>query len=128
MLKSIISFLVVGALSALIYFSIFGFFWQLLHLNYNIAVSIAYGAAVLFHFTANRKITFKNPESTLSHQIPRYMLVITLNYLITLTCMYFVVTQGHLSPYLGILTSILVTTFTSYTLLRCWVFALRVKI
>lgn len=115
-------FLLVGTLTAFVYFALFALFWNGLHIHYNAAVSISYISAVVFHFTANRYVTFKSQHQPLAKQLYRYSLMTLFNYLMTIAIVYFIVERCLLSPYLGILISIGVTVNAGFIMSRYWVF------
>lgn len=119
---SFLSFLTIGILTAVINFTSFGFFWKFINLDYKIAVSIAYILSVVFHFTANRNVTFKQ-QGECRYQVPKYLSIVLLNYVLTMTVMYVVVEIAQLSPYVGSVAAIGVTIATGYIMLRNWVFA-----
>lgn len=121
-LRSATTFLAVGASSALVYFLSFAWLWNSLHLNYKLAVSIAYLLSVIVHFTANRRITFRAHDHVLSKQLAKYSVMIAINYCITLFVMHGVVTHLGWSPYLGIVCSIAMTVGIGYLIAKFWVF------
>lgn len=120
--KSILLFLLVGTISAFVNFASFTILWKFANLNYQIAVSAAYVLSVVVHFLTNRKLTFESDHTHFLLQMPRYLTMIFINYLITLTVTHVVVEMLHLTPYIGILLSIGVTINVSYLMLRYWVF------
>lgn len=121
--RSIITFLMVGALAAVINFSTFSFFWGFCKINYQIAISISYLLSVIFHFTANRRFTFNSHRERFLPQISRYLVMVGINYAITLLVMYYVVAMLHLSPYLGTIAAIGMTVGTGYLMAKFWVFS-----
>jgi putative flippase GtrA len=125
--KSILLFLTVGSLSAIVNLGSFTVLWKYMGVNYQVAVSVAYVLSVIFHFTANRNITFKSHRSHYLKQVPRYLTMILVNYLITLAVTHFVVEILHLTPYIGIIMAIGITVNTSYFMSRYWVFHTTVK-
>jgi putative flippase GtrA len=125
--RSIATFLTVGLLSAIVYFSSFTVLWKYLDVNYNIAVSIAYGLSILFHFNANRHFTFKSRGPKIFQHLIKYLIMTFFNYLLTLLIINIVVERFHLSPYLGIVLSIAVTMNIGYLLFRYWIFQVAVK-
>ncbi|MCD6038602.1 MAG: GtrA family protein [Gammaproteobacteria bacterium] len=120
--RSIVLFLCVGTLSAAVNFSSFTLLWKLVGLNYQIALSVAYVLSVTVHFIANRCLTFQSHHIHFLLQMPRYLTMIFINYLITLGITRTVVELLHVTPYLGLLLAIGVTMNTSYLMLRYWVF------
>lgn len=125
--RSILSFLIVGALSAVVNFSSFGLLWNWLGLNYQIAVTIAYILSVIFHFVANRRFTFQSHGTHFFRHLPKYAVMILINYLITLLIVRISVEILHLSPYIGIILAIGATVNIGYLLSRFWVFRPLVK-
>lgn len=119
---TISKFLTVGALSAVINFTAFAFLWNLIHINYQVAVSISYILSVIFHFTANRRFTFKSHGRNLHKHLIRYLVMATINYLLTLLVMHVVVEIFKFSPYFGVIASIGATVSVGYILARSWVF------
>lgn len=120
--KSFLFFLLVGALTAVLYFGSFTFFWKLLGISYQYALAIAYTLSVTFHFGANRNITFKNNEANFSHQVIKYILMTIGNFFITFIVVNFVVEILNFSPYIGITCAICTTVWTGYFISRFWVF------
>ena len=120
--QSILSFLIVGALSAVENFVSFGVFWQLFKISYAYSVSIAYVLSVIFHFIANRNMTFKHRGTNMAPQISKYLVMIMINYLITLAIVNATVQIIGLSPYIGIVLSIGTTVGIGYLTSRLWIF------
>ena len=119
------AYLVVGGITALIYFGLIALSEEFLGLDYRIGVSIAYVVAAMFHFLANRKFTFRVTDYQLIHQGARYLGVLVLNYLITLGVVsVFVDTLGG-STYLGAAFSIVITVGIGYFASKFWVFRKR---
>lgn len=119
--QEFLAYLVIGGLTALIYFCFFVLNIEFFKLSYRIGMSIAYVFAVGFHFFANRKFTF-TVDGQLSHQWLRYLAFLLINYLITIAVVSVCVEQFLLSPYAGVWISLVFTTSTGYFLARHWVF------
>ncbi len=126
--KTILLFIVVGTISAIVNLGSFSLLWNLAGINYQLAVSIAYLFSVIVHFSANRCIAFESKNTHFVRQMPRYLTMIFINYCITLMVTRFVVEVLSLTPYFGIILSIGVTINTSYFMLRYWVFPKVVEI
>lgn len=120
--RSILFFLFVGTMATAVNFVSFTLLWKLVNLNYQIALSVAYVLSVIVHFVANRGLTFQGHHTHFLRQMPRYLTMLFINYLITLGVTRIVVELMHMTPYLGILLAIGVTVNTSYFMLRYWVF------
>jgi len=119
---SVFFFLTVGLLSALVNGFSFTFFWRVLAWDYRIAVSLAYILSVVAHFAGNRHFTFKNHQAPILQQLPRYLIMVSVNYAITLALAYFAVDILHYSPYYGVLLGISGTVVVGYLLSCFWVF------
>lgn len=117
-----ITYLVVGGLTAVIYFGFIALSIEFFGLDYRIAVTIAYVLAVSFHFLANRKFTFRVVDSRLLHQSIRYLGILGVNYLITLGVVSFLVVRLGVSTYLSAAASIMVTVCIGYVATKFWVF------
>ena len=121
--RSIGAFLVVGAITAAIYYALTGILWGLLGAHYLAAVSVAYVSAVAFHFLANRRVTFDASRDSARRQLPRYVALAAFNYLVTLLVVDFAVRFAGLHVYVGATLAILATLATGYVGMRRWVFA-----
>jgi putative flippase GtrA len=121
--RSILSFLTVGALAAILNFSLFSLCWGWLKINYSLAISISYMSSVIFHFTANRRFTFNSHPKNTFQQISRYAVMVAVNYCLTLLVMHYVVAVLGWSPYWGTIAAIGMTVGTGYILAKFWVFS-----
>lgn len=90
--------------------------------KYIVVVSLAYVVSTIFHFLANRHFTFGAVKEGHGDQLFRYMVMWTINYLITIVIVSICVEQFQFSPYIGVFSSIAFTMFISYILARYWVF------
>lgn len=121
-LRSAITFLTVGGISAAINFVSFAILWKYNHIDYKVSVTVAYILSVIFHFVANRRYTFKSHGNNLWGHLKKYIVMIIINYLITMFIMYIVTESLLLSPYYGIVLSIGATVGIGYFLAKFWVF------
>ncbi|EKN5912845.1 TPA: GtrA family protein [Yersinia enterocolitica] len=122
-------FSLVGGMTMLIYFFFIWLIKSFLGLSYIIAVSVAYFISVLFHFLASKYFTFSMPTLDYGHNIiVRYLLLLLLNYLITVLVVSFCVDKLHFSPYISVCISAVFTIFTGYLLGRYWVFKIKKEI
>lgn len=126
--RSIATFLTVGLLSAMVYFSSFTFLWKICEVNYTVSVSLSYVLSIIFHFNANRYFTFKSRNKKVLHHLVKYLIMVFFNYLVTLLIVNIVVEKLTLSPYIGIVLSIAATMNTGYLISRYWVFQTSTKI
>ncbi len=115
-------FVLVGALTAAVYFGVFALLYDLNDVRYQLAISSGYACGVAFHFFANRHLTFKNAGGGISKQLAKYAVVVCVNYIVTLFVAGFVVESLGLSPYLGVMAAVAATTLVGYALFASWVF------
>lgn len=126
--RSAAFFIFVGTLSAVVYFSSFTLLWKYLDINYKVAVSISYVLSVIIHFCANRRLTFRSHNHRLSGQLVKYIIMISINYVVTLLVMHYVVSVLGYSPYLGVVCAIGSTVGVSYLMAKFWVFRIPVSV
>ncbi len=115
-------FALVGATTAAIYFGVFALLHDIIGVGYQIAVSCGYGCGVVFHFLANRSLTFKDAGGHIPAQLVKYAVVVGINYVVTLIVVGVTVEVFGLSPYLGVLAAVAATTLAGYALFASWVF------
>ncbi|MHB1947163.1 MAG: GtrA family protein [Gammaproteobacteria bacterium] len=123
--SSILSFSLVGLLTAAIYFSLFTLLWKILNVNYNIAISIAYLIAIVFYFFTNRHFTFKSNLHPMQGQAFKFLGMVIINYLVTLSVVHSSVELLTLPPYIGMILAIGTTTILSYLIAKFWVFKIK---
>jgi putative flippase GtrA len=90
--------------------------------KYIVVVSLAYVVSTIFHFLANRYFTFGAVKERHRDQLFRYMVMWSINYLITIAIVSICVEQFQFSPYIGVCVSVVFTMFIGYFLARYWVF------
>jgi putative flippase GtrA len=133
-------FLVVGAFSALVQLIVLGLCLQLLNFEYQLSAVLAYIASVVFHFLANRYLTFRLRGVPRIREIGRYMTIVLVNFMITMTIttltVEFVnlypqirtlltVRTVNLVPYLGTFFSISTTICVTFISSKYWIFKQR---
>ena len=120
--REIVRFCVVGFVTALIYFFVIGFLYDVMKWGYLPAVTLAFIFSTTFHFLANRSYTFNSNSRSIARQLFRYVVLIVINYLITILVVKYSVEILHLHPYLGVLMSTFLTVMVGYILSHFWVF------
>jgi putative flippase GtrA len=115
-------FVIVGFVTFGINFSFFHLFYGLLGLDYRIAVSLAYVITVISHFLLHRFFTFSAKEQYLIHNAGKYLLMLALNYAITMTVVWLVVEVVGVSPYIGVIASAATTASASFFIMKYFVF------
>jgi len=120
--KPFIKYGIVGAFTALIYFSLMWILDVFFGFPYFIVITLAYLIATIFHFLSSKYFTFNVSEGFFYRQIKRYFIMLIFNYLITLLIVTICVKIFYLSPYLGVCFSVLITMFLGFILGRFWIF------
>ena len=116
-------FVVVGVVTFAINFLSFHLFFDVLfQWDYRIAVSLAYVITVICHFSLHRIFTFKATEQQLGHNAAKYMIMLAVNYGITLTVVWLAVEVARSSPYIGVVASAATTASMSFFLMKYVVF------
>jgi putative flippase GtrA len=115
-------YLTIGGLTAFLCLGLIFVTVEYLGFQYQLGVSFSYFLATLFHFVANKKLTFHAVEGSLTHQVPRYLGVIVLHYLTVLATVSVLVSVFGLSVYISSAVAILLASGVGYILMRFWVF------
>jgi putative flippase GtrA len=121
-LRNLALFLFIGAAAAGIYFGLLALFLEGFHLDYRISVSAAYVLTVTFHFLSNRHLTFRARGYEITPQVVRYLIVVGVNYVLTLAVVFVVVEILQSNTYIGVALSVPVTVIFSYVASKVWVF------
>jgi putative flippase GtrA len=116
-------FVFVGFLTFGINISCFHFFYGLLAFDYKVAVSIAYAVTVISHFLLHRFFTFAAADQALIHHTWRYLLMLGLNYVLSIAVVCATVEIAKIAPYFGVVASTAVTAVTSFFVMKYFVFS-----
>jgi putative flippase GtrA len=119
----ILRFVFVGATTFFFNMVLIWLFYEKLELNNRISVTSAYLITVLIHFLLNHSFTYRQNLETMTFDFLRYIAMVVLNYLITLSLSIVVVELFGLSIYLGGVFSILITGITSFIIMNHFVFS-----
>jgi putative flippase GtrA len=118
----IIRFGIVGAATFGLNFSLVFLFYGKVGLEYRIAVTCAYVITICFHFLLNRSFTYRRLDGGVGSDTVKYGISVIANYLITLIITSATVELLGLTPYFGITFSALATAFSSFLLMKYFVF------
>ena len=118
----LLSYLIVGGATLIIYVASIVLTVEIFNFEYRIGVTVAYLIAIFFHFLGNQRFTFRSPNYNLVVQAIRYVVVLILNYLITLIVVSLCVESLGLSPYLGAIFAVFPTVGVGYFASKFWVF------
>ncbi len=123
MIRSFTLFALAGLASAFTYFATLYLLEHGWGLDYRVAVTLSYGASVATHFLLNRHVTFAaSGAAALRDQLPRYLVLVGMNYLINLAIVIACVEWLGWTSAQGVLLSMPVTLAAGYVLARVWVF------
>ena len=117
-----LKFLAVGLTTMLVQFSSFALMWDVLYLPQRLSVSVSYLTAVTFHFLSNRFFTFQARNANIFRHLIKYIIVVCINYVITIGVVDVCVKILSLSPYIGVMAAIAITVMTGFLFLKYWVF------
>jgi putative flippase GtrA len=121
----LVRFCFVGVVTFGINFSSFHLFYGVIALDYKAAVSLAYLITVVSHFTLHRVFTFGAGDQALFHHTWKYLTMLVLNYMISLTAVWICVEVARISPYFGIVASTFGTACVSFFAMKHFVFDRR---
>ena len=121
-LRKGIKFALVGGTTAIIYFALLVVLMRFPLLNYQWNVSIAYVMATSFHFAANRWFTFRAHEGRATRQLGRYVILVLINYLLTLLIVTGMVELLGAHPIVGACMAVGLTAVVAFLIARSWVF------
>jgi len=117
-----IRYLLVGAVTAVLYLGAIVLFIEVLNLEYRLSVSIAYFVAVSFHFLANRIFTFASEKGQIKIQFFRYLFILLVNIAITLASVFFMVDILQISHYIAAFFALALTIVVGYLASKFWIF------
>lgn len=119
----IIRFILVGLVTFSINNLFFWFFNGYLQFNYQLSITFSYFLTVASHFCLNNFFTFSGQvEKVILAALPRYLLMLGLNYSITLSVVALTVELIGISPYFGIVFSSAATAISSFLVMNHFVF------
>jgi putative flippase GtrA len=123
----IAKFIIVGLTTLAVYFLCFHFFYDLVHLDYRFAASIAYVVTIILHFLLHRLFTFKAAGQNVTRNLRNYILMLGINYANMLFIVWFIVDVVKSSPYFGLIASTAVSAFVSFLGLKYFVFKSKMR-
>lgn len=118
-------YLLVGGLTAVVHLSLLAFLLSIKIIDYRISVSVAYITGAAFNFFASRRFTFRSQGGFVFGEMSRYIVLLTVNYVLTILTVYISVDFLNLSPILGGALAIVITIIVGFTTSRLWVFGLK---
>ncbi len=123
----LLRFSIVGLTTFALNFVLVWLFYGVVGLDYRIAVSIAYTLTIIAHFMLNRSFTYGLVGMPEIPSTIRYAFMLFVNYLILLGVTTATVELLGLTPYFGVIFSEFVTAFSSFLMMKHFVFAQQEK-
>ncbi len=122
MTTEFIRFLVVGGTTALVQFLALAAGLEIFRLEYWNAAASAFVLSVVFHFLANRYFTFRRSGHPRPREVVRYLVLMGLNFLVTMCVTIISVSGLGYDPYTATVFSITATVLITFFSSRFWVF------
>ncbi len=120
-----LTYLVIGGLTFSIYYFFLWIHFGLFGLSSYLAVAISYLFCLVFHFYANKRITFNDQNNANFNQIYRYLIVASINYFLQICIIKLLFETYKINFYISAFFGVLATLFIGFFLLKSWVFKRR---
>lgn len=118
----LVRFSIIGSLTALLYYAVFYLLWEMGGYGYITSVTIAYILSFVVHFTASRYYTFTDHDAAMLSHIYRYLIMVVVNYILTLLLMFILVSLCSIAADYALIIVIGLTAIMNYFIFRYWVF------
>lgn len=115
-------YLLVGAVVFLIYFVLLFLLIDVMRVYYPIGVSVSYVLAVSVQLTLNKVFTFDGGVGSTKSQLIKYLCLLVINYLATISVVAFVVERMFFSAYTGAAIGVVTTILIGYFASKFWIF------
>lgn len=120
--KSLFRFLVVGGLTAIIFFFTDYVSTSVLGLLNEFSITLAFLASTLFQFFLNLKFSFVITPTKTPSKFIKYLFLVLMNYLITLFVVSILTFYFDISRNIALLCSLIFTVTTGFIVSRFWVY------
>jgi len=118
----IVRFGLVGIITFILNYFFVWLFYGVFILDYRVAVTLAYIVTVMTHFVLSRTFTYKINKTPITHHLWRYGLMLTINYLLSISISIVTVVAFGLSPYFGVVFATIAIACLSFVLMKYFVF------
>jgi len=119
---AIASFLAIGLFAWVVYLSLFFLLERYFHIRYSLATTVAYFTGTVVHFIMNRMITFQQRAGRATHQLGRYLVLLSFNYVMTMVIVSLCVEVLGLPAYYGVILSAGLSVVMGYFVSHGWIF------
>lgn len=114
--------MIIGSTTALIYFSSIFLFKNIIKLSDNIALTIGYFISIIYHFTMNKFLVFKEKSiDKVKIQFPLYIILVIINYIINLVIVN-ILNIFSINIYIGVSLATLVTLLNTFFVMNKIIF------
>lgn len=120
-----LKYIFVGFIILAIYLTLFHVFYHFLQLGHNKAASLAYVIAVSSHFLLHRTFTFGAVGQQIMPHLWKYALMLSVNYGLLLTVIWFFVEVLYCSPYFGLIASTVLSACFNFLMMKFFVFQFK---
>ena len=120
--SQLVRFIIVGLATFALNIFLVWLFYGKAGIDYRLAATYAYFITVVVHFILNRSFTYRHEGKLLPSDIVKYCLMLFSNYVITLSVTTVTVEFFLLTPYHGTIFSTFITAFSSFLLMKYFVF------
>ena len=115
-------FLLIGGISFIIYYIVLWLFYDVIKIIYFFAIAYSCIASNLFHYSANKKFTFRGGDLDFKSNIIRYIVIAIVNLFLQIMIVTFSYKFIGLNFYLSNFIGIFFTIFFGYYFYKKWVF------
>lgn len=115
-------FVIVGVLTFVVNVIVFKFFYTFLEFSSDFAISVAYFLQLIAHYVLSKIFTFRAGGIKHIRCLPRYVLMVIVNYLLTVSNLSIVETFMHIDPVYSIFLSACTNAVSSFLIMNNFVF------
>lgn len=124
-LKQFLKFCIVGGLNTILDFVIYigltrpFVFWEK---NYILAGFVSFIFAATSSYFLNKTWTFRDRQSKITKQYPKFLLISTIGLLLNLTTLYLLVSQFKIYDLIAKIIAVILVTFWNFIMNKIWTF------
>lgn len=119
----ITKFGLVGIIGFILNYFFVWLFYGVFVLDYRIAVTLAYIVTAIIHFMLNRTFTYRANGASMVHHAWKYVVMLAINYMISLFTSIITVEICGLSPYFGIVFATAIMMCSNFFFMKYFVFS-----
>lgn len=116
------NYIIIGLVTGGLLIGLYYYLYEILGYSEIVATTFAYSITAITHYYLNKKITFNVKKKYVNTEILRYVIMLVVNYAVTIIGLLFVSNFCLLSGLLNIVLSIFTNAVSSYVLMKFFVF------